>query len=557
MYSTKRSTLGGTNSRMTSEFGTKTSRIKKTPYDKFSTKKSKTLVKEYKEETNWFNRKKTELDVSPEELAIEYMEEAKQLQEEGNIDDALSKILEAIDCGLVNEESFCLAGSLCYKANDYEEAITFMTDALTRNPMCSECYAVRGMCYYEMNDYENAITQLESFFKVESPTYDMLLMLAKSYVEVGNHEQAVRNFTRVIEEFPEQQDPNIYFWRGESYLELNDAANAQDDFEDVLEIQGDFLTPYLEEGFELEAAEAYADALDRYNLVLKVKPNYSDILYRAGLMYFMLAKIQSSEQVNQSLENPDGEVSPEDNQEDEEDPYHDEYKSSEHVYLAEQAVSMFTRCENSIGENPFEDESLREDLIFLTRGEVQQYLEESEKALVDYSMAVDMNPECRDGLFKRALLQIQLFQRHNEALNDFEIIVQKFAPIEQNEELIFMYLFLADHYFTVGDYPVSIQFYCDAYRCGAEIVDPEQFKSVLVSAAAVVVPKDIPSFSDSSSSVSLTAMCIEQFFVLIRKQFSPFSNKLQSLRSLWYPYSDAYQSALEAANDPKAKKKKK
>jgi tetratricopeptide (TPR) repeat protein len=171
------------------------------------------------------------------------------LYEEENYDEALPLITDLIQQSdtLQTPATYFVCGQILHKKELFEDAIEMFSRCIELDPLNADAYLARGESYIQVEEFEVAAHELEKFLKIEEPTIDCLVSLAKCKASVDELDTALEYFTSAIElnsENGNAQDPYLYFLRGDMYLRMGLDQEASNDFKKLLEVDPNFISSY-------------------------------------------------------------------------------------------------------------------------------------------------------------------------------------------------------------------------------------------------------------------------------------------------------------------------
>ena len=108
-----------------------------------------------------------------------------------------------------------------------EQAFHAYSSAIDSDPRNAEAYARRAYVYIVMDDLTNAAADLRIADKLDPDLPWTSLHRGMIYDEIGKHDEAILEYTRVIDLDPGMSDAHIN--RASVYLEIGDAESALDD----------------------------------------------------------------------------------------------------------------------------------------------------------------------------------------------------------------------------------------------------------------------------------------------------------------------------------------
>jgi len=120
-----------------------------------------------------------------------YQEQGVKAYQKGD----LARAEELFRAGVERHLNAALMNNLAHvimeRCGDLEEALAFVDKALAIKPGQSDFLNTRGAIYQKMGRYEEARVDLQNSLKVQGPKKHVLLMLAESYAELGDHKRAL------------------------------------------------------------------------------------------------------------------------------------------------------------------------------------------------------------------------------------------------------------------------------------------------------------------------------------------------------------------------------
>ncbi len=87
----------------------------------------------------------------------------------------------------------------------YKEAVPELQKYLQYKPKYADVMHILGVCYMELKDYQSAIDSFLGCLSVNKEFVLSRLHLAMSYKEIGKHEEAEREFSKVLESDPKNK----------------------------------------------------------------------------------------------------------------------------------------------------------------------------------------------------------------------------------------------------------------------------------------------------------------------------------------------------------------
>ena len=127
-------------------------------------------------------------------------------------------------------------------------------------------------------------------FPIESQ-YQPLISGMENYRD-GNYEQALEEFQKALTIFPD--DPDIPFYIGLTYLQLNQPEKAIEYFKKTLDKDPEYTDAHFQLGVVLIQQKAYQDAIGHLESVYKKEPEREDLGYFLGFAYYQTGEYKKA-----------------------------------------------------------------------------------------------------------------------------------------------------------------------------------------------------------------------------------------------------------------------
>ena len=233
------------------------------------------------------------IELQNKEYATDYHSRAKiyyQLEKYANAVEDWNKALE------IDPEyniDYYNKGYANHIIEQYTESIDDFTKYLLKNPDCCGAYNNRGLCKYKLEDYLGAIEDYNKAIELVPNIALHINNRAEAYYWINEYEKALDDWNKILEIDPEH-DINYYYKAYtenelglyqealssiEKELDLYKSDTAQklketiekNIEEDNNKIQ---LSDYLEKAIKHYENEEYQEAVDTWNEILKINPEY-------------------------------------------------------------------------------------------------------------------------------------------------------------------------------------------------------------------------------------------------------------------------------------------
>lgn len=211
-------------------------------------------------------------------------------------------------------------GDAYAEADRYQEAAARYEQAIALDPQCARCYHHWWAILDEQGHYEQAIQELQKAIELNPKEYEYLTDLGQTYFAVGDEEQSVAAYRKVVQANPawgynawandlydrEQYeeavtrylqsielnplDEVVHTNLGGVYYQLGEYDKAGAAFEQAVTLDPGYAWAYNRWGDTLYAQERYAEAVQKYQQASEL--NLSRALYHSNLgwAYFQMGE---------------------------------------------------------------------------------------------------------------------------------------------------------------------------------------------------------------------------------------------------------------------------
>ncbi|EFC46307.1 predicted protein [Naegleria gruberi] len=390
-------------------------RPKKTPYEMLSTDFSRKLVEEYKK-----GRKNSKaFKPKPEEIRLERerkLETAKELYLNEQFVDAAALFKECIKEDMNGPEVYNMLGESLWRAGNYQESIEFLSVCLEKDPFVSSAYFVRGDCYVHLQDFDQGRREFEKYLKIEHPTKTVLVSLGKCCSTLQDLNGAFDSFNRIINDV-DDQDPYIYFLRGDVLSQLGYLDDAKKDFKKIRDLDPQFCAEYEKTAANHEKNGEIEDAISIYEALVKVNSDSIEYLNHYGHLLLIIGRI-------------------------------------------EDALFAFSSC---IDKKPLDNPPLLVD-SYVSKATILMDRNETDKAMFCLNMAIGELPD-EPALYKSRGSCFLLSGSIKDTVEDFEMLYQ----LDSSKQYIdgFVYKILGEYYFNVeNNIQLSLDYFIESFKMG-------------------------------------------------------------------------------------------
>ena len=356
-------------------------------------------------------------------------------------------------------------GLVNLRFNNYLEAASDFSRAITLEPSNLNSYSKRGLAYYYLGEYENSVQDYDRVIELSTPDFEVGVPIQISdntrvrilrqlgtifnnrglaYHYLGNYELALEDYTRAIETEP--QLANAFYNRGLTYREIGDYELALEDYTRAIEINPQYSNAYSGRGNIYYRLKDYDLALQNFTLAIDANPQNTNAYFNRGTVYETLGNYELAFQdYAQAIQ-----LSPQ--------------HSSAHYGLGNvyYALSNFELAlisySQSIEINPQYIEA------YYRRGLTHSALGNYDDALQDYSRVIEVNPQNTNAYFYRGTVY--------ETLGNYELAFQDYAQaIQLSPQFSNAHYGLGNVYYALGDFELALISYNQAIEISPQYAE--------------------------------------------------------------------------------------
>jgi len=163
-----------------------------------------------------------------------YFEQAVELSDAGEYEDALDAFNKAIEANPGHIEAFNRRGDVYVELGDYELALADYSQAIQLDPTYTLAYYNRGTLYLAHHEAEKALADYSQGIELDPKDADFYYNRALAYIELKRFDEAIADLNQSIE--LGQPDADMYFQHGIACFSKLDLQGALADFTRALEL---------------------------------------------------------------------------------------------------------------------------------------------------------------------------------------------------------------------------------------------------------------------------------------------------------------------------------
>ncbi len=290
------------------------------------------------------------------------------------------------------------AGEDFTKAMNYKDAIVQFTRAIELDPDFEKAYISRANAYSRRGEHKSAAEDYDRALVFEDKDEEIYYFSGKEWHLQGNNQFALIKLTTAIN--MKRNFLEAYQVRQVVYMDMEEYEKALEDCQKCLKLKEDekayfnLAQVYEKLGMDIEAEEAYKLSLQKNRRVISTHFSYAQLLYR--LEKFDNAGIE----VTQVLQL---------------DPRHLDGILLQSQILAAQGSYLKASDQLSMASVEYPDVPQ----IYIDRGDINNKLNQPVYAIIDYSKAIELDPENAVIYYKRAGAYEEI-REYEKALLDYD-----------------------------------------------------------------------------------------------------------------------------------------
>ena len=194
-------------------------------------------------------------------------------------------------------------GLACYRLEQYQESVDYLTKTLDIEPCHILALARRGTAYRGLKLEESATADFEQVLQLEPQTHQDWRGRGIALYELKRYEDAIACFDKAIEINPD--DYNAWNNRGNALYDLGKYQDAIASCDKAIEINPDDYYPWGNRGNALNKLGKHQDAIASFDKVIEINPdnytgwnNRGNALYELGKYQEALASYDKAIEIN-------------------------------------------------------------------------------------------------------------------------------------------------------------------------------------------------------------------------------------------------------------------
>ncbi len=224
-----------------------------------------------------------------------YFTQAQLQSIRGNLDAAVDYLQQAIIC---DNESIFLKKELLLlylRMNKANKGLEVVKGILQQEPDNVAALILLGKLNYDMGNLENAINAYSRVIEIDAEQEDIYLFLGNIYLKKGEITKAETLYKKLAEKFPESYAG--HFFLGKIYADKGNLSKAKKEFQRTLEIEPELEIPQFELAKIFIQTGEKKKAINTYKNILEKQPDNSRALTELAYYYHRINRKKNAEEL--------------------------------------------------------------------------------------------------------------------------------------------------------------------------------------------------------------------------------------------------------------------
>ncbi len=218
----------------------------------------------------------TAIEIDPKN-AFYYLNRARTYLYIDEYESAITDCNKAVELKFTKENVFLMRGMAKAGIEQYEEAIKDLDIAIRKKPENTYGYVQRGAVWMEIKEPDSALVDFNKALSINNDDSYALFNRAQAYMELDDTTNAFYDLNKVIELSP--YNSYAYYNRAILKIGTEDIQGGIEDLDKVLAMNPENIVVYLYRG-KLKASESdFQGAIIDYSKAIEIYPDFADAYY--------------------------------------------------------------------------------------------------------------------------------------------------------------------------------------------------------------------------------------------------------------------------------------
>lgn len=223
------------------------------------------------------------INANPESDLL-YIERANYYLAKDDLNNALRDILFAIDINDSNPDHYITLSEAYLALGDPDRSFDGLQKALELDPKNQEALLKKAQLYLVMQQYEKTYETISEIIGIDQYNPTAYYIRGYALLEEGDTSMAIRNFVTAVDQKQDYYEAHMQL--GAIYSARNHPL-AADYLSNAIEIRPNFPEPYYQLGVYFQENGDINQAIETYNRILDIEPNYAFAKYNLGYIHLV------------------------------------------------------------------------------------------------------------------------------------------------------------------------------------------------------------------------------------------------------------------------------
>jgi len=208
------------------------------------------------------------------------IKKAIELQKAGNLTEAKSIYLDALQIEPSNHQLYKMLSSLEYQNKNFEKSLKYIDDAIKLRKNSSELYSIKGFYLYISNKVQEAKELFEKALKLDTNNIDALLNLGVILKENNETQKAIDCFDKII--FLDEKNYKALVNRAYIKIDTRNYQDALKDINKVLRLNKKYFNGYLMRGNIYKELKNFDMSLNDFEFLINSRKDCEGLIYNGA-----------------------------------------------------------------------------------------------------------------------------------------------------------------------------------------------------------------------------------------------------------------------------------
>lgn len=212
-----------------------------------------------------------------------YYLRAKTLLETGKSQDALMNIQKAISLAPKNAQYYVLQADILFSQGETALAFSALQNAIEKDGKCREAYLKSAELSLYLKDYDKVLFNVNQILLLDKNNAEAYFLRGWAMKEAGDTAKAIKDYRKAVELKGDYEE--AFEELGNLYASHGDPL-AVEYLKSTLNINPKNVQAMYSLALFYQEHDAWQQALEIYEQLLKIKPDHADALHNVGWINF-------------------------------------------------------------------------------------------------------------------------------------------------------------------------------------------------------------------------------------------------------------------------------